>query len=77
MYLVFLAITSLANTCVVRIVRTQFVEDFCTGKEGGDWEKRIPTICVGGAALQGRSSFGGLLRDLVRRVDHMRQTCKS
>ncbi|CAN0040923.1 unnamed protein product, partial [Hapterophycus canaliculatus] len=44
----------------------KFVEDFCSGEEGGDWEKRTPTICVGGAALQGRSSFGGLFKDLVR-----------
>ena len=43
----------------------KFVEEFCTGEEGGDWEKRIPTACIGGAALNGRSTFGGLFKDLV------------
>lgn len=43
----------------------QFVEDFCTGEIGGGWEKRTPTACVGGAALRGRATFGGLLKDLV------------
>lgn len=48
----------------------QFVEERCTGEKGGDWEKRIPTVCIGGSALEGRSTFGGMFKDLVseRRV---------
>lgn len=42
------------------------MEDFCSGEEGGKWEENTPTVCIGGAALHGRSSFGGLLKDLVR-----------
>lgn len=44
----------------------QFLEDLCSGEAGGDWEKTTPTACIGGAALQGRSTFGGLFKDLVR-----------
>lgn len=46
----------------------QFVEDFCSGEEGGRWQKMTPTVCVGGAAVRGRSIFGGLLKDLVRKL---------
>ncbi|CAM9982542.1 unnamed protein product [Ectocarpus sp. 8 AP-2014] len=43
----------------------KFVEKRCTGEKGGDWEKRIPTVCIGGSALEGRSTFGGMFKDLV------------
>ncbi|CAM9217953.1 unnamed protein product [Pylaiella littoralis] len=43
----------------------KFVEEFCVGEVGGDWEKRTPTACIGGAALQGQSIFRGLYKDLV------------
>ncbi|CAN0238126.1 unnamed protein product, partial [Laminaria digitata] len=43
----------------------KFVEDFCTGEKGGGWEEATPTACIGGAALRGHSTFGGLLKDLV------------
>ncbi|CAM9764203.1 unnamed protein product [Ectocarpus fasciculatus] len=43
----------------------KFVEERCTGENGGDWEKRIPTVCIGGSALEGRSTFGGMFKDLV------------
>ena len=48
----------------------QFVEDFCTGEKGGSWEKATPTACIGGAVLRGHSTFGGLLKDLVRLLSY-------